>query len=502
MSVFAVKGSLRGPCFSAAGLSSGQNPRSSSFFDHPAPRSSAAPFPSMVWSTGSDPRHGKLKVQATEWMRPNDDYRYDVQPSQRHTDFICQPGPAMHIDLLNRERLRYPMRKERVVADQVKKRSKALQKRARDFADGLLEYICSENENYKYVLIATKENANMLMKEGFISNYARDEILHGLERIKKDIEEGRFQWRNNKDLRTNIMDTLIDIVGGPAKRLDTAISHHVQLLTVLQLWCHDSIDEVISQIKELQTELFLLAIRNGGLVLPSIWRRANWILLGDVVLSQLEQLDMDVSQLVSCKNKMDSTLQTALPSDSTYCFMNSLCKDPRRIHKFAVEFGNLIVGDISRDLSNIGLELSSWMELHLLTPNDKVIESFSLMRKQMLDIDNLTTTWRAYSIYNPVEDSSRRFLAIFRSVSEILKAAKEFAKQSSFDHEKARTFLGPRDNFGASQLAEFHATKSLDGQNKDEGDSAIEKQNFRLHSDDTMRKLLDWPRRLQSEKNN
>uniref|UniRef100_A0A453LB58 Uncharacterized protein n=1 Tax=Aegilops tauschii subsp. strangulata TaxID=200361 RepID=A0A453LB58_AEGTS len=435
MAAFAVKGSLRGPCFSAAGLSSGQNP----------PRSSAAPLPSMVWSTGSDPRHGKLKAQATEWMRPNDDYRYDVQPSQRHTDFICQPGPAMHIDLLNRERLRYPM--------------------------------------------------------GFISSYARDEILHGLERIKKDIEEGRFQWRDNKDLRTNIIDTLIDIVGGPAKRLDRVISHYVQLLTVLQLWCHDSIDQVISQTKELQTELFLLAIRNGGLVLPSIWRRANWILLGDVVLSQLEQLDMDVSQLVSCKNKMDSTLQTALPSDSTYCSMNSLCKDPRHMHNFAVEFGNLIVGDISRDLSNIGLELSSWMELHLLTPNDKVIESFSLMRKQMLDLDNLTATRSAYSIYNPVEDSSRRFLASFRSVSEILKAAKEFAKQSSFDHEKARTFLAPRDNFGASQLAEFHATKSLDGQNKDEGGSAIEKQNFRLHSDDTMRKLLDWPRRLQSEKN-
>jgi hypothetical protein len=52
-----------------------------------------------------------------------------------------------------------------VVADQGKQRMKALQKRARDLADGLLEYICSENENYKYVLIATEENANMLTKE-------------------------------------------------------------------------------------------------------------------------------------------------------------------------------------------------------------------------------------------------------------------------------------------------------------------------------------------------
>jgi hypothetical protein len=68
-----------------------------------------------------------------------------------------------------------------------------------------------------------------------------------------------------------------------------------------------------------------------------------------------------------------------------------------------VDFGNLIVGDISRDVSNLRLELSSWMELHLLTPNDKVIESVSLMEKQMLDLDNWTAIQSPYSIYNPVE---------------------------------------------------------------------------------------------------
>ncbi|CAM0952426.1 unnamed protein product [Alopecurus aequalis] len=467
---FAVTGSLRGPCAAR----SGQSPHSRRFC---APR---IPLPSM----GSDPWHGKLKAQMD-------------------TDFIRQLGPAMHIDLLNRECFRYPVlkRKKLVDADQGKQRPKAFQKRARDFADGLLEYICSENENYKYVIIATKENANMLTKEGFISSHARDEMFEGLESIKKDIEEGKFQWRTNKDLRTNIIDKLIDIVGGPAKRLDISISHYVQLLTVLRLWCHDFIDEVISQIKELQIELVLLAIRNGGLVLPCIWRRANWILLGDVVLSQLEQLDVGVSQLVSCKNKMESTVQTTFPSNSTYGSMNSLCKDPRHIHNFVVDFGNLIVGDISRDASNLGLELSSWMELRLLMTNDKVIESVSLMQKQVLDVYNLTTTRSPYSIYNPIEDSSSHFLSVYRNVSEMLKAAKEFAKQASFNHEKTRTFLAPGGNFGASQLAEFHATKDLAGQVIDQGGSAIEKQNFKCHSDDTMRNLLDWPRRLQSEQN-
>jgi hypothetical protein len=81
---------------------------------------------------------------------------------------------------------------------------------------------------------------------------------------------------------------------------------------------------------------------------------------------------------------------------------SSLCKDPYHAHNSAVDFGNLIVGDISRDVSNLGLELSSWMELNLLTPNDKVIESVSLMDKQMLDLDNLTVIRSPYSIYNQV----------------------------------------------------------------------------------------------------
>ena len=91
--------------------------------------------------------------------------------------------------------------------------------------------------------------------QDFISSYDRNEIFDGLERIEKDIEEGKFQWRNNKDIRTNIIESLIDMVEGPAKRLDAVISHYDQMLTVLNLWCNDSIDKYVTQIKELQVYL-------------------------------------------------------------------------------------------------------------------------------------------------------------------------------------------------------------------------------------------------------
>ena len=82
--------------------------------------------------------------------------------------------------------------------------------------------------------------------------------MSGLERIEKDIGDGKFKWKNNVDVRTNIIEALIEITGAPAKRLDATISHYVQQLTVLQIWCCDSIDKIITQIKELQV-CFLVA---------------------------------------------------------------------------------------------------------------------------------------------------------------------------------------------------------------------------------------------------
>jgi hypothetical protein len=56
------------------------------------------------------------------------------------------------------------------VTDQRKRRQEAREKRSRDLVDGLIEYISLDNENYKYVIIASKENANMIMEEVLFFN--------------------------------------------------------------------------------------------------------------------------------------------------------------------------------------------------------------------------------------------------------------------------------------------------------------------------------------------
>uniref|UniRef100_A0ACD5XU92 Uncharacterized protein n=1 Tax=Avena sativa TaxID=4498 RepID=A0ACD5XU92_AVESA len=342
----------------------------------------------------------------------------------------------------------------------------------------------------------------MIMEEGFISSNARDEILDGLERIEKDVEEGKFQWRNNKDIRTNIIEALIDIVEGPAKRLDEVISHYDQMLTVLNLWCNDAIDKFVTRIKELQVELVLLAIRNEGLVVPCSHRGAGCILLGDMVLSKVEQLENDVSRLVSCKNKMDSTRLTPFSSSSAYGSMNSLSNGGlHHMNNSLMDFGNLIAGDIAHDLTDLENDLDTQL-VWSLTRNDEVTKNIHLLWRHKIDLDTFHVMGHAGSIYNASADSSKRCLKAYRVVPEMIKAATEFARNSFFDPEKFLRF--PPDFVGDPKLAGFRASKDLeqlyDGEAVVEQTGPMVKQDFKSHSDDTARKLLDWLRRLyQSE---
>lgn len=91
--------------------------------------------------------------------------------------------------------------------------------------------------------------------QGFISCYNRDDILSGLESIEDDIAKGRFEWRENKDVRSNIVEALVQRVGEPARKLDATISQYVQKLTILRLWFHDSVDTIVNQIEQLQVYL-------------------------------------------------------------------------------------------------------------------------------------------------------------------------------------------------------------------------------------------------------
>ncbi|PUZ72009.1 hypothetical protein GQ55_2G359000 [Panicum hallii var. hallii] len=266
-----VKGSLQGP---AAGCPttflSARKPRSASFVrfprNHPLQQQHGGVFPSLAWSAGGDRSGRRLKAQEPDQVLRS------CRPLFSDEEFADPQAPTSYVDVLNMLRLGHPSSREKKLMREEDERCKtALQQCARSFVDGIIQLVSSEKEYYKFIIIACKENTNKIMELGFISCKNRDDILNGLERIEDYIAKGRFMWRENKDVRSNIVEALVERVGGPARNLDATISQCAQKLTILRLWFHDSADTIVTQIEQLQVELVLLALRNWDLLCLSLF---------------------------------------------------------------------------------------------------------------------------------------------------------------------------------------------------------------------------------------
>ena len=86
-----------------------------------------------------------------------------------------------------------------------------------------------------------------------MSDSDRDSILEGLDEIERQIEDGKFLWRTDReDVHMNIEAALTDMVGEPAKKLHTARSRNDQVCTDFRLWCRDAVDTIVERIRHLQ----------------------------------------------------------------------------------------------------------------------------------------------------------------------------------------------------------------------------------------------------------
>lgn len=133
----------------------------------------------------------------------------------------------------------------------------------------------------------------LLLLQGLITDSDKDSILKGLDDIERQIEADKFEWRTDReDVHMNIEAALTDLIGEPAKKLHTARSRNDQVATDFRLWCRDAIDTIIVKIKNLQTALVALALKNEALIVPGYThlQRAQPVLLPHVLLTYVEQV--------------------------------------------------------------------------------------------------------------------------------------------------------------------------------------------------------------------
>src|SRR3954452_484746 len=143
-------------------------------------------------------------------------------------------------------------------------------------------------------------HARMLAAAGIIAKRDLTAIERGLSRIRREIDEGRFEWSlDAEDVHLNIERRLIAIAGEAGKRLHTARSRNDQVATDLRLWLRDEIDEIDKLLVQLMRALIDQAEKHAALAMPGFTHLqvAQPVTFGHHLLAYVEMLERDRERL-------------------------------------------------------------------------------------------------------------------------------------------------------------------------------------------------------------
>jgi argininosuccinate lyase len=136
----------------------------------------------------------------------------------------------------------------------------------------------------------------MLAETGIVTRDDAAKIIEGLERIKADVENERFDFsRALEDIHMNVESRLAELIGPAAGRLHTARSRNDQVATDFRLYIRDEIDALDLELADLQRALARRALEEAESVMPGFThlQSAQPVTLGHHLLAYVEMIARD-----------------------------------------------------------------------------------------------------------------------------------------------------------------------------------------------------------------
>ncbi len=182
------------------------------------------------------------------------------------------------------------------------------QKAASKLMAGYTASIPHDARLYPYDIVGSIAHAKMLAKQGIISLEESKVIIKGLESIREEIEQGRFQFNVElEDIHMNIEARLLSKVGEVAGKLHTARSRNEQIALDLRLFTKELVSKTLAGLQELQRTLVKLAEANNNVMLPGYThlQPAQPVLLAHHLLAYFEMLRRDGDRFGDCLKRVD-----------------------------------------------------------------------------------------------------------------------------------------------------------------------------------------------------
>ena len=148
----------------------------------------------------------------------------------------------------------------------------------------------------------------MQAKTSIIGDDEASELIRGLEKIKQEIETGRFQFDDSlEDIHMHIESRLVEIVGPVAQKLHTARSRNDQVALDIRMYLRDETGRIINLLYKLQKVIVGLASKHLDTILPGYthMQRAQPILLSHHLMAYFEMFSRDLGRLENCLRRIN-----------------------------------------------------------------------------------------------------------------------------------------------------------------------------------------------------
>jgi len=154
---------------------------------------------------------------------------------------------------------------------------------------------------------ASKAYARGLHEASVLNDSEFEDILRGLETVKKKIEGGEDLSRF-EDVHTAVELLVVEEIGEAGKKLHTGRSRNEQVATDERLYLKERVREAVVSIVHVQAEIVRLAEASPDLVMPAFthFRPAQCILFSHYILSFFWPLERQKARLNEALHRIDT----------------------------------------------------------------------------------------------------------------------------------------------------------------------------------------------------
>jgi argininosuccinate lyase len=366
-------------------------------------------------------------------------------------------------------------------------------------ASGVEEYTQSVEQDWRLYaedIAGSKAHARMLARRGVLTRKEADAIVRGLEKVRKEIEEQRFEWKRElEDVHMNIERRLTELVGPVGGKLHTGRSRNDQVALDLRLHVSARLARWSGLLLGLIETLAARAAEHTATLMPghTHLQPAQPVSLAHYLLAYAQMFRRDVERIADCDGRVRvSPLGAAALAGTTYPIDPASAARELGLPRV---FANSLDAVSDRDFALEALFCASLVMLHLsrlceeiivfanpgfgfvrlpdafctgssIMPQKKNPDVCELMRGRTGRVYGcligLLTTLKALPLaYNrDLQEDKEPFFEVDRVVTSSLSIMAEMLRELVFAPEAMRRAL-KKGFLNATELADYLVAKGL-----------------------------------------